>query len=85
LKPLTALGVAHTWQEVLDVAGILGDFPRPRAETAVFINGFHPFVEETSLHLVLLRVLTFDLKDQVLTARETNQKIRPVLDFALPV
>jgi hypothetical protein len=39
-------------EKILDVAGILGDLLGPRAEAGVFVNGFHPFVEETSAAIV---------------------------------
>ena len=73
---LAGMGTANSFrwlrvlgEKVLDVAGVLGELPGPRTEAVVFIDGFRPFIEEASLHLVLLQVLTFDLKDCSPSAR----------------
>ena len=38
--------------------------PGPRAESAVLIDGLHPFVQKFALGLVLVRVLTFCFQNQ---------------------
>ena len=60
------------------VGGILGDLPGPRAEAAVVVDGFHPFIEEAPLHLVLLQILSLELKNHEFPGYEVNQRIRSV-------
>lgn len=51
-------------QKSLYVRRIEGDIRGPLAKTAVLVDGLDPFGQKPSLGLVLLRVLTFDLKHE---------------------
>ena len=52
-------------ENVLDIAGVERDIPRPLPETAVLVHGVHPLGEELPLCLILLRVLSLRLQDEV--------------------
>jgi len=47
----------------------------------VLVNGFHPFVEEAPLRLILLGVLALDFEDEEFARHKTNEKIRPVFAY----
>ena len=61
-----SLGVAGPCipgKDVRKVTRVLGDLPIPPPEASMLVNGPDPFVEESSLDLILFGILPFRFED----------------------